>query len=173
MPSLLRILALTFTLIATSSYAAAAKPSEESIREILRIVDAKKVIDLMFSQMDGMMKTTMAQAMGRDVTPEQQAIVEKFQKKVVEMMKAELSWEKLEPIYIQIYQKTLTQDEIDGMITFYKSPAGDAVIKKLPAIMQESMAMMQNQMGNMAQKIQVMMEESVREAKAVKSSKEN
>lgn len=39
-----------------------------------------------------------------------------------------------------IYVKNLTREEMAATIQFYRSPVGQSVIRKLPAILQESMA---------------------------------
>jgi len=51
-------------------------------------------------------------------------------------MKEDLSYDKLEPEYIKIYQDTFSEEEIQGMITFYETPVGQSVITKMPLIMQ-------------------------------------
>ncbi len=49
------------------------------------------------------------------------------------------------------------------MIAFYKSPAGVALIQKMPAIMQESMIAMQERMGPIMQNIQKSLQEAALE----------
>jgi uncharacterized protein len=44
---------------------------------------------------------------------------------------------------IRIYSEALTQQELDGMLAYYKTPAGEAVIKKLPRLSQEMSREMQ------------------------------
>ena len=75
------------------------------------------------------------------------------------LMKELLDWKKLEPIYVRIYQKTFTQQEIDGMIAFYKTSAGQAVISKMPAAMQNTMDEMQGLMAPVMEKMQRMQQE--------------
>ena len=56
----------------------------------------------------------------------------------------------------------LTQEEVDGLIAFYESPAGQAYIAKMPAVAQKSMAPMQNPMIPMIRKLQASAEEFVK-----------
>jgi hypothetical protein len=51
-----------------------------------------------------------------------------------------LDSKKLEDLVIPIYVKNLTREEMVGTIQFYRSPVGQSMIRKLPAIAQESMA---------------------------------
>src|SRR6266404_1182651 len=83
--------------------------------------------------------------------------------KMVTIMREELNWESLEPMYVDIYHETLTQDEVNGMIAFYKTPAGRAVIKKLPAVMQRSMAAVQQRMPGLIQKLQAATQDAQKE----------
>ena len=56
--------------------------------------------------------------------------------------------------------------EIDGMIAFYKTPAGQAVIKKMPALMQQIMAEMPAMMGPLMQKMQPLAQQLAADLKA-------
>jgi uncharacterized protein len=60
------------------------------------------------------------------------------------MLREEMTWDKLRPVYVQIYQESFTQEEIDGLIAFYESPAGFAFVEKMPFVMQKSMSIMQS-----------------------------
>ena len=143
--------------------------SVDSIKELLVVTESKKLLDGMFPQIDALIKSTMSQAVaGKNLTEEQQRELEKtFPKITAEIMQAmreELSWEKLEPMYLEIYQKSFAQEEVDGMLSFYKSPAGVAVIKKMPVVMQETMMAMQQRMGPMIARIEKAVEEAVAES---------
>jgi len=79
-------------------------------------------------------------------------------------MRKELSWEQMEPMYLEIYQKSFTQEEVDGLLSFYKSPAGVASIKKMPVVMQETVVTMQQRMGPMMARVQQAVEKAVKES---------
>lgn len=163
-------LILAFALACTTAFAADNVPSDASIHELLNVTDAPKMIDAMAGQIDGMMKGMIAQAaQGQQVTPAQQAAIDKFQNGVIGIVRAELTWEKLEPMYLSIYRESLTQEEVDGMLAFYKTPAGQAVIKKLPLIVQKSMAQMPAMMNSMMQKVQALSQEFSAEMKAAEA----
>ncbi|GAB4394828.1 MAG: hypothetical protein Tsb0032_23580 [Kiloniellaceae bacterium] len=40
---------------------------------------------------------------------------------------------------IPIYDRHLTEEEVDGLLAFYRTPVGRSVIRKLPQVTQESM----------------------------------
>ncbi len=164
-------LLLALALVCSPAFAVDTPPSDASLHELLNITDAPKLIDSMTGQIDGMMKGMIAQAAnGQEVTPAQQAAIDKFQAGVVDIMRAELTWEKLEPMYLRIYRESLSQEEVDGMLAFYKTPAGQATIKKIPVIMQKSMAEMPAKMNSMMQKMQALTQEFAAEMQAAETA---
>jgi hypothetical protein len=80
-------------------------------------------------------------------------------------MKAEINPEALEPVYVEIYRKTLTQQEVDGMLAFYKTDAGKAVVTKMPIIMRQASEIMMQRMQKVFPKLHQMQEEMMRRLK--------
>lgn len=102
------------------------------------------------------------------MSAEQQRVVDATRAKLVQVLREELSWDKLRPVYVQIYQETFTQEEIDGLIAFYNSPAGAAFVEKMPVVMQRSMSIMQSRTAPMMEKMKAAMQQAIAEAKAAK-----
>jgi len=148
------ILLLTILVLCGSAYGADIRPSEQSIKEIMRVTDCRKMLDSMMEQYDTVMKNSMQQALeGEDVTPEQQKQLDDMLNEINSTFKQEMAWEKLEPIFVKVYQESFTQEEIDGMLDFYHSSAGQAVIHKMPLVLQNTMAEMQKLMRPVFQKL--------------------
>ena len=146
--------------------AASNPPSEASIKELLELAQARKLVDSVMKQMDTLMLQTIQQAtQGQDIPPKVQKDIDKRQAEVVALLKDLLEWSKLEPMYVRIYQKTFTQQEVDGMIAFYKTPAGQAVISKMPTAMQNTMDEMQQMMTPVMQRMQRMQQDVIAEMK--------
>ena len=126
----------------------------------------------MVTQMDAAMKNGMAQAAkGKASSLELNIIMDKLQKKMMDILKEEVDWSVLEPIYIAVYQEHFTQAEVDGMLAFYRTPVGATVIDKLPLVMQESMLKMQDRMGPLVQKLNVIQKEAFREIQELAAKK--
>jgi hypothetical protein len=96
---------------------------------------------------------------GQSVPPGAQAVFDKCRADVVTVLKEQFTWDKLEPMYQRIYQKSFSQDEVNGMIAFYKTPAGQSVVSKMPLVMQNTMGETMKMMGPMMQRIQAMQQE--------------
>jgi hypothetical protein len=153
--------------------AAGPQPSEASIKQLLEVAQARRLIDSVMAQMESLMQQTIAQATkGQDVPPKVQKEIDKQQAEVTGVMKELLDWNKLEPMYVRIYQKTFSQEEVDGMIAFYKTPAGQAVIGKMPAVMQNTMDEMLQMMAPVMQKMQRMQQDVAAGMKAASQKKD-
>ena len=83
-----------------------------------------------------------------------------------------MNWDELLPIYLRTYRAAFTQDEIDGVIKFYKSPAGRAYVKKLPVVMQNLMGEMQGFIKTVQDKMMVIQKESAQELKDLKDKED-
>lgn len=160
-------IAITADNASPTSPAPSNPPSEASIKQLLEVAQARKLVDSIMMQMDNLMQQSMAQATkGQTVPPKVQKEIDKGRSEALAMMKDLLDWSKLEPLYVRVYQKSFSQQEVDGMVAFYKTPAGQAVIGKMPAVMQNTMDEMQQMMAPVMQKIQKMQQDVVAEMKA-------
>ena len=177
MKNIIKLLTLTLLLSSAQAFAQLNKPSVESIKEVFALTNSRAMLINVQSQMDGMMKNIMQQSMkDQTLSAAQQKALDKFQAKVVAIQKEELNWEKMEPMFLEIYSNSLTQEDVDGMITFYKSPAGQSFINKMPVIMQQTMISMQKMMAPMMEKMKIVSQElsedmkKTEEKKAVKAT---
>ncbi len=162
-----KILTLVGIMLVSISAFAETKPSDASLDELLTITDSQKLIDGMWPQMDAMLKNSAKQALGEIVlNEEQQKISDNTHAKMATMFKEEFAYEKMKPMIIKIYKESFSQDEIDGMISFYKSKAGKAVIKKMPIVMQSTSENVQAQMSQITPKLLKIQQDSVAEIKA-------
>jgi uncharacterized protein len=156
----------------TPSAAPAPVPTEASIKQLLEVAQAHKLIDSVMAQMDNLLQQTIAQATkGQQIPAKVQKDIDQRRAEVLAMMKDLLDWKKLEPMYVRIYQKTFSQQEVDGMIAFYKTPAGQAVMSKMPVAMQNTIDEMQQMMGPVMQRMQQVQQDVVAEMKAETKNK--
>ena len=154
------------------SPAPSASPTDASIKQLLEVAQTHKLVDSVIGQMNNLMLQAIAQATkGQQISPKVQRDIDQRRDEMVSLMKELLDWKKLEPIYVRIYQKSFTQPEVDGMIAFYKTPSGQAVITKMPTVMQSSIDEMQQLMGPVMEKIQRTQQEVAAELKAESKTK--
>jgi len=136
------------------------KASEESIRQLMQVTEARKLVDQMYRRIDSMMLAEIQKTFqSTDVPAKERAFIEKLQAKLFQLFKEEASWEKLEPVYVKIYMENFSQQEIEGMLVFYKSPTGQAMIRKMPLVMQSSIAELQARLQPITQKMSVILQQ--------------
>jgi hypothetical protein len=141
--------------------------SEASIRELFAVMETEKMVDRMYGQLDAMMQASMQQAIaGHPVTPEQQKIIDETRTKLVALYKEDMTWSSLEPTVIAIYRKSFTEAEVKGMIGFYRSPAGKAVVAKMPVVLQATMEAAHTRMTTLMPKLQQLQQDTTARLKA-------
>jgi hypothetical protein len=116
------------------------------IEELLKVTHADQLVEQTMKQLQPMME---AQLKTLNLPDDAKSAADEFQKRMLGWLQERLSYEKLKPMYLKIYGEALTEEEISGMIAFYQTPAGQAVIKKMPLIMQKTMTFMQGMMSDM------------------------
>ena len=162
---LCRLALVALVLAATPALAEA--PRESTIRELLAVSKAQKLVDGMGAQIDQLMRASMEQAMqGKAPTPRQQQAIDRLQVRVTALMREQLTWAKFEPMYIRLYQQTFTEEELVAMLDFYKTPGGQALIDKMPAMMDNIMREMPAMMADMSPKLRQIQEDFAAEMKA-------
>jgi len=144
---------LLICLLSSFSVFAADTNKNAQVEELLTLMNTEAMIDSMYGQI-GKMTQGMAQQL--KVKPEEQAIFKKFNDKMFAAMKEEMNWQKMKTPTIEIYAKHFSEKEISDMIAFYKTESGKSMLKKLPAVMTDSMMMAQNMMKGFIPKMQKM-----------------
>jgi hypothetical protein len=128
--------------------------SDASIEEYLEVSNARSMLEGMKQQVGGFIKNSMQQAsQGKPITPQRQAILDHMAQQMSDLVAETLSWDALKPMYMRVYHDSFTQSEIDGIIRFYKTPAGKAMVNKVPVVMQNVMHEMQAMIKPMQQKM--------------------
>lgn len=167
------ILALTCSIVLPNGFAADQPPTEASIKQLLEVGQAHKLTDAMMAQMDGLMKQAMQQAaQGQRLSSKIQKDIERRHAEIMGAVKEVLDWNKLEPMYVRVYQKSFSQQEVDGLLAFYKTPTGQAVLNKMPVVLQNTTTEVQQMMQPMIQRMQRMQQEVVAEIQAEKTKKD-
>ncbi|HEY1313543.1 MAG TPA: DUF2059 domain-containing protein [Steroidobacteraceae bacterium] len=163
----LLIVCLTASLACSATaFANDAPASDDSIREMLAITNAHKLIDTIKLQINSLVAAAQQQAVqGKPLTPEKQAIIDRMQTRMQAALDEMLNWQTLEAMYVRIYRASFTQDELDGMMAFYRTAAGQALINKMPLVTQNLMSEVQGQMKPMQEKIQQIQREATQELK--------
>ncbi len=127
------------------------------IEEMLQLTHAERMIAQVLDQMNNAITSQLAQI---DVPAKDRQAQDEMQQKMMKLIAGRLSWDRAKPAFVQIYAETFTESDIDGILAFYKSSAGQAMLEKMPQLIQKSMAVGQQLMGDVMPEIQRMVEEA-------------
>ena len=132
----------------------AARPTDGSIKELFAVAHTEEMMSSIQTQVNSLTNNIIQDALkGEQISPEKQKALDKFKEKLEDIRNQELSWAGMEPMMISIYADSLSQEDVDGIINFYKSPAGQAFIQKMPVMIQQSMLQMQAKIKPLMEKI--------------------
>ena len=163
----MRRFALFLAAVLFLSSASAATPTAESIIEYLSLTTNEAMVDSMFANMRAISKRQPSEALNTGaMSDEQRRLAEAIDAKVTEILREELSLKAMRPALVQLYQENFSQEEIDGLIAFHKSPAGVAMMEKMPRLMQKLMMQMQERMEPAMARVKAATDKMRAEAKA-------
>ncbi len=146
------LLALAFA--GTTFLAHATAPTPQSIEQVLALTQAEKMLDAVKPQVGAQMKASLDRVLkGRKPSAEEQKVIDEFVAKSTKIMDEMLTMDRMRPLYVQLYTQYFSQEEVDGLIAFYQSPAGKSMITKMPQLMQGLVAAMPTFMGPMMDQI--------------------
>lgn len=150
----------------------AATATEASVKELLQVTESEQMMDHMNAQMQNIISQSIQQVQqqqGQALSDVQVEVVHKYSKKMADVMSKGMKWSDLEPAMVKIYQDNFTQEDINGLIAFYKTPLGKTTIEKMPVVMQQSMAVGQDAMMKVTPELTEVMKEFVSDLRAVEA----
>ena len=163
----IRICIIFLLAIFQSTQVLASPPTAASIRELLKVKHARSALDSMQDKIGGMMKSAVDKELaGRPITPAQRKIIDHMEARMAGVLRQELSWDVMAPMYIEIYKRTFTEEEIKGMIAFYKSKVGQSVAIKMPVVLTNTMKVVRKRLAVMMPQLQRIERDTVVQLKA-------
>jgi len=135
--------------------------------ELLRLTNVEGNLATMREQVIKMVDT---QVETMDMEEKDKPRLAERTKKIMDLVFDELSWKQMKDQYIEVYVSVFTQEELGGLITFYRSPVGQAYINKMPALMKRSMELGQAKMERLGPRIHDMLEDLAKENEREDSS---
>jgi hypothetical protein len=147
--------------------ALAAPPSNADVERLLKASRAESMLNAILPQMEEMQRQQFEQiTSGKDLSAEQKAEVERIQSRTNDIVRKALAWEEMRPIYIDVYRKTFSAEDVRAMAKFYESPAGKSLLDKTPALMQNLMGAIQLKIIPMMEELQSELKESTKQTPA-------
>jgi len=160
---------IALLLILSTSAFVTAHADEASKRakaeEVLQLLHTDRVSEQIMGNIMKQAATIPQQVFGANVPPESQAKFDALQQKLKETMNVQIGWKALQPQYIDLYAKTYSEPELDGIITFYKSPTGQAMIARSPELAAQSAQIVQARMTTLQPQLRQLVEDFIQSNK--------
>ncbi len=112
--------------------------------ELFTSMKMEKMMDQMKQQMPMMIQQQIQQM---NLSAADKAKTDKLVQEMTAYVTDTFDWKKLRPEYVSIYAEVFNEQELQGLVDFYKSPPGQAFIDKMPVVMTRAMQVQQKQMG--------------------------
>ncbi len=120
----------------------AATPSDAAVNELLEVARLREQTGNMLKNMEKEIAAStdmLAGARGAKLDADRRQRMQAMQQKMLQILREEMAWEKIQPIYHQVYQETFTAEEVAGMLAFYRTPVGQSVLQKAPQVTERAM----------------------------------
>lgn len=154
-----RSIAIATLLLASAAPAAAqteGKSSTELATEIVTIVQTENSFDELMQSIMGLQAQMMGQQ-GGDT-----AQIDGMMKKLTAVLEEEFS-KTLKGDMVTTYASVFTQEELQGLLDFYRGPVGQKLIEKTPELTRKSMELQQKNFATLWPKIDQAMKEYLRQ----------
>jgi len=101
-----------------------------------------------------------------NMTPAQKKLTNQFVNQSMKIVSDSVGWAAIEPEYVKLYAATYSEEEIDGILAFYKSPVGQKMLEMTPKLSSGGMDIVQSRMGEFQPKIKALQEEYMKQMAA-------
>jgi hypothetical protein len=133
-----RITALAALVFLPCALLAQTESHIEAAQELLSVTNARESAEQAFDQV-----YPLFDSMSQDypISDEHRKSLAEDTEETMEFIKRELNWSVLEPRLVKVYVDIYSEDELRGLIEFYRSPLGQKFIEKTPEIMEANAQM--------------------------------
>ena len=82
-------------------------------------------------------------------TPDQKKITQQYLDQMGGIAQKGASWDAVHPKLVDLYVQLFTEPEMDGIIAFYKTPSGQALVAKTPELSSKTIQVLQGTVSQM------------------------
>ncbi len=126
--------------LAAAAPALATPPSDADINRLLAASRAQSLLDGMLPQLESMQRQQFEQiARQRQLDAQQTEQLQRMEQRTTATIRKALSWQELRPMYVDLYKKSFSKEDVLAMAEFYESSAGQSLLDKTPLLMQNVM----------------------------------
>jgi hypothetical protein len=138
MPNCLRLPHLSQLLLLVLCLPLAARADDVSHRakaaQMVELLHTERMVEQNTAAILKQVSDVAEQEMGANPTPQNKTQLTAFENKASQLIDAQVGWKTLQPGIVDLYAQTFSEQELDAIIAFYKTPAGVALLDKMPSI---------------------------------------
>ena len=124
------------------------------VEEMLRLTKTESGLHEQLTNLQNRVGELAKQQFNRPTpTPEQTASITEYQGKVQQITAEEVGWEQVRPLIVKLYSDSFTDADLDSIIAFYKSPAGEALVAKMPQVAAKTTSTIQDRIKELQPKL--------------------
>jgi hypothetical protein len=128
--ALLLVLTLTFPLAARADEAS----HRAKAQEMMTLLHTQRMVQGISDNIKKQIVDAAGNVTGPTPSPDQQAKAADFEKQADQLIDTQLGWDIMKTALTDIYTKAFTEEQLDGIIAFYKTPAGIALLENMPTV---------------------------------------
>ena len=132
----------------------------KAVEDLFLLTKTSKMMDSVKIQTK---KILFQQLREQDIPEAKKPIFNKYMSKMIELITNTVNWDKIKPQMTDLYVSNFSENEINNMLAFYRSPTGKKFVEKMPVIMQKSMEIGQKQSRTMIPKLNRLLEQMKKE----------
>ena len=164
--NLIRTVLTISVVLLMSTIVCAAPASEESVERLIKVTQVQSTVASMANDYEEIMRQGLEQSFSsHSISVAQQKVLDRMVPQFAAMLRDEMDWGKLKPMYIALYRETFDQSEVNELIEFYKSAPGQAFVKKMPMLTRKTMALTQSHIQALVPKIKTAVASALVEAR--------
>lgn len=155
---------LAFAFLAAASLPAlSAQPSDADIERLLKASRAETMLGAIIPQIETAQRQQFEQiTAGKQLSAQQRSEIESIRTRTGDIVRRTLAWEEMKPLYVDVYRRNFSRDDVRAIAKFYESPAGQRMLDRNPVLMQELMAAIQQKMLPMLQEMETELQDATK-----------
>ncbi|MDD5772009.1 MAG: DUF2059 domain-containing protein [bacterium] len=167
-----RYIYLTLVILSVM-FAGSVRADEESkhklTEELLSVMRVEDVVNEVFEQVKLIQLSQIKSLVSSEKGSAGGQVLEE---KIIALIRKEFNWELVKNDYLAIYEGAFTEEEIQGLLVFHKSPLGQKLLNKNPEIISKSMGIGQKRMISIMPEVQRITKEWIAEQKNIEREKQ-
>jgi uncharacterized protein len=128
-------------------------------QEMITLLHTDRMVKQISANFMKQLSTAGEKLIGPNATPESKTQLADFEKKFSQMIDAQVGWDVIEPQLADYYTKAFTEEELDVIVTFYKTPAGASLVDKMPSVNAQATQLLQSKMAAVQPQMKQMYED--------------